>query len=314
MTMNSYFINKLRCPQTRQPLHLSEGALVTADGRLTYPITESGIPLFAQSIHSEDAGKQKKHYDKVANAYIANLGYPHTQEYMAYLDSVFLEQAAGANMEDVAEICCGQGEAFALLNRQIAHGVGVDISPAMLEAARAKYSENENILFVQGDATMLPLADQQFSSVFMLGGIHHVSNRQGLFREIFRILKPGGKFYWREPVSDFFLWKWLRAVVYKFSPMLDAETERPLLWNETVPPLEDIGFNLAEWRTYGFLGFCIFMNSDVLIFNRAFRFIPGIRSITRAAVRLDDWMLHIPGLTRAGLQVVGAAEKRAPVV
>jgi hypothetical protein len=96
--------------------------------------------------------------------------------------------------------------------------------------------------------------------------------------------------------------------------MLDAETERPLLWNETVPPLEDAGFQLAEWRTYGFLGFCFFMNSDVLIFNRAFRFIPGIRSITRAAVRLDDWTLRIPGLTHAGLQVIGVAEKRSPIV
>lgn len=307
--MDSYFVNKLCCPQTGQRLYLSAGTLVTADGGIAYPITESGIPLFAQSVYSEDAGKQREHYDKVANAYIANLGYPHTQEYMAYLDRVFLQQTANADMEDVAEICCGRGEAFALLSRQIVHGIGVDISPAMLEAARSKYSKNKNILFVQGDATMLPLADQQFSSVFMLGGIHHVSNRQGLFREIFRILRPGGKFYWREPVSDFFLWKWLRSAVYKFSPMLDAETERPLLWNETVPPLKDVGFRLTEWRTYGFLGFCFFMNSDVLIFNRAFRFLPAIRSITRAAVRIDDWTLRVPGLTHAGLQVVGVAEK-----
>jgi hypothetical protein len=42
---------------------------------------------------------------------------------------------------------------------------------------------------------------------------------------------------------------------------------------------------LTSWKTYGFLGFCLLMNSDVLIFNRLFRFIPGIRAITRAFAR-----------------------------
>ena len=51
------------------------------------------------------------------------------------------------------------------------------------------------------------------------------------------------------------------------------------------------------------------MNSDVLIFNRLFRFIPGIRGITRAFTRIDDWITSRPGWTRRGLQVVGVAEK-----
>jgi hypothetical protein len=54
------------------------------------------------------------------------------------------------------------------------------------------------------------------------------------------------------------------------------------------------------------------MNSDVLVFNRAFRLIPGIRLITRAAARLDELILRLPGFHSAGLQVVGVAEK--PVV
>ncbi|MGI0134147.1 MAG: class I SAM-dependent methyltransferase, partial [Candidatus Micrarchaeaceae archaeon] len=98
-------------------------------------------------------------------------------------------------------------------------------------------------------------------------------------------------------------------VIYRMSPILDADTERPLLYQETERPLKAAGFRLAEWQTYGFLGFCFFMNSDVLIFNRAFRFIPGIRTITRAATRVDDLMLKLPGLGRAGLQVVGMAKK-----
>ena len=143
----------------------------------------------------------------------------------------------------------------------------------------------------------------------MFGGIHHVSDRDGLFREVFRILKPGGQFHWREPVSDFFLWRGIRALIYRYSPHLDHETERPLLYDETEPPLRRAGFILERWDTCGFLGFCIFMNSDVLVFNRLFRWIPGIRGITTRAARFDDFVLKLPGLSRAGTQVIGSARR-----
>jgi hypothetical protein len=51
------------------------------------------------------------------------------------------------------------------------------------------------------------------------------------------------------------------------------------------------------------------MNSDVLFFNRLFRFVPGIRAITRASTRLDEAALALRGPRRAGLQVVGIAPK-----
>ena len=158
---------------------------------------------------------------------------------------------------------------------------------------------------------MLPLADDSFDSVVMLGGIHHVPDREALFQQVFRVLAPGGSFVWREPVNDFWLWKLLRGIVYRLSPILDHETERPLTYDETVPVLEKAGFTVEQWRTYGFFGFCLFMNSDVLFFNRLFRFIPGIRGITRASARFDDWCTRLPGMQRAGLQVVGKSTKPA---
>jgi hypothetical protein len=51
------------------------------------------------------------------------------------------------------------------------------------------------------------------------------------------------------------------------------------------------------------------MNSDVLIFNRLFRFVPGIRGFTRMMTHVDRMTLSLPGMSRAGLQVVGVAEK-----
>lgn len=301
-------LDLLRCPETGAELAQQSGRLWTTDRNQSYAISPSGIPLFAERFCSADARAQQAHYDAIAKIYVENLAYPHTQEYMAYLDRALFETIMDRPLGAVAEICCGRGEAFQLLGDRVDRGIGVDVSLSMLEAAQ-RDCPGTKFAFVQGDATHLPLASGAFDSVVMLGGIHHVRDRRKLFAEAARILKPGGWFYFREPVSDFLPWRALRAVIYRLSPTLDHETERPLLWRETVPVLAEAGLACERWTTHGFLGFCIFMNSDVLVFNRLFRFLPGIRALTRLATRIDATALRMPGLRRAGLQVVGAARK-----
>lgn len=298
----------LRCPRTGEVLHRNDDSLDNQSGSSSYRISDKGIPLFAEHFLSPEAAIQQDHYDHIADAYTKNLQYPHTQEYMAYMDRVLREEVAAVDFGVCAEVCCGTGEAFALFEGSIATGIGVDISSSMLEKAQESFPDSQ-LMFVQGDATLLPLADDSFDTVAMLGGIHHVPDRKALFEQVFRILKPGGVFIFREPVSDFWLWKFLRAIVYRLSPILDHETERPLLYSETVPVLETAGFTNFTWRTCGFFGFCLFMNSDVLFVNRLFRFIPGIRGITRAFARFDDWCTRRSLLKKAGLQVVGTARK-----
>ena len=309
MQIAEKFLTMLRCPQSGMPLRQGTEGLVSRDGSLRYRISPSGVPLFAERFCTEDAKRQQAHFEKIAGIYIDNLAYPHTQEYAAYLDHAFLDVAADAKLGSTAEICCGSGEAFRLLGNRVGSGLGIDISLSMLEVARRTLPEAGQYCFIQGDATSLPLADSLFDSVFIIGGIHHVNDRQRLFHEVFRILKPGGRFYWREPVSDFFLWRWLRALIYRLSPSLDDKTERPLLYRETVPPLENAGFVLRTWQTYGFFGYCLLMNSDVLVFNRTFRHIPGIRGITRLAAKLDHAITSLNAFRRYGLIVIGMAEK-----
>jgi ubiquinone/menaquinone biosynthesis C-methylase UbiE len=283
---------KLCCPLTHAKLRWYDNKVSSEDGSNTYAITPSGIPLFADEYCSVSAERQRKHYDQsFADNYLENLGYPHTQEYMSYLNSLFSSIVDKEDLGEVAEICCGHGEVISLFGKQLGVGIGVDVSQAMLEKAKITYGDYGNFIFVQGDATMLPLESNSFKSVIILGGIHHVPDREELFKEIFRVLKPGGRFYFREPVSDFFIWRWIRAMIYAISPSLDSETERPLLWKETVPILRKVGFLLKSWKTCGFIGFCFFMNSDVLIFNKGFRFIPGIRSITRFSSKIDEFIL-----------------------
>jgi len=306
--MDDALLPYLICPQTHKKLISTNDVLVSETGEYKYPIYKKSIPLFAQQSCSDDGKIQQQHYDKIAKVYVENLNYPHTQEYSSYLDKAFLNTIDNNKLGVVAEVCCGTGEAFHLLKNKIKFGIGMDISLQMLIHAKKKLPE-KNFYFIQADATLMPLKSNSIDTVLMLGGIHHIPNRKALFSEVSRILKPGGQFVWREPVSDFWVWKFLRDIIYRLSPMLDHQTESPLLYSDTVPVLENNNLTVDQWQTYGFFGFCLFMNSDVLFFNRLFRFIPGIRKLTYASTRLDDWITHRKLFKKSGLQVIGRAIK-----
>ena len=256
--------------------------------------------------NSDIAERQRRHYDRIADLYAANLAYPHTQEYMRYLDGEFLRLLPQGGLGSVVEICCGTGEAYALVADRAEFAIGVDISLQMLKRAQARHPK---LRLVQGDATRLPLREALADTVLIHGGIHHVPDRLALFREVRRILKPGGRFYFHEPVDDFWPWRLIRKAIYRISPSLDHTSEAPLRRESIMAELSAAGLLPVAWNTRGFLGFCLFMNSDVLIFNRAFRYLPGIRALTRAACRFDHWMIGRSALRHSGLIAVGAAER-----
>jgi SAM-dependent methyltransferase len=303
-------LSLLRCPQSGLALRQAGDALVTIDGSRSYPTTASGIPLFGGAGLSPEAEIQQRHYQAIAERYADNLAQEHTREYFAYLDRRFSRLVGPAPLDTVVEICCGAGEAFQLLGPRARLGIGVDVSTAMLERARAAVP-GRGRLFVQGDAVRLPLAGESFDAAFFLGGIHHVNDRAALFAEARRILKPGGRLFWREPVDDFLPWRIARRAIYRTSATLQADTEHPLRQASTTDQLRAAGLALTAWETLGFAGYCVLMNGDVLPINRVWSRIPGSRWITRMAAGFDDAALRLPGLRRAGALVIGSAVRPA---
>ena len=98
--------------------------------------------------------------------------------------------------------------------------------------------------------------------------------------------------------------------IYRVSSLLDEETEQPLRHRDTVPVLRQVGLEPECWQSLGAFGFCLFANTDVLVFNRIFGYLPGIRAIVQGAILCDRLFVSLPGHSGMGLQVVGGARKR----
>jgi arsenite methyltransferase len=74
--------------------------------------------------------------------------------------------------------------------------IGIDFTPAMIEKARANVEKLgfNNVEFRQGDIENMPVAGNSANVVISNCVLNLVPNKDGVFKEIFRVLKPGGHF------------------------------------------------------------------------------------------------------------------------
>ena len=107
----------------------------------------------------------------------------------------------GLSLEGKAllDIGCGSGGiTLHLVERHgAAHATGFDVEQPVIEAARRRAAArrlSDRADFIQAPPGALPFADRSFDVVFSKDALLHVPDKDGLFAEIFRVLKPGGVF------------------------------------------------------------------------------------------------------------------------
>jgi SAM-dependent methyltransferase len=94
------------------------------------------------------------------------------------------------------DLSCGPG-AFSRALAAAAPGalvVGLDISRAMLDVAAQRTAGYTNVVLVRADAHALPFIDGAFTGVNNAGALHAYDDPELVFREIRRVLSPGGHY------------------------------------------------------------------------------------------------------------------------
>jgi ubiquinone/menaquinone biosynthesis C-methylase UbiE len=129
---------------------------------------------------------------------------------------------------------------------------GIDISEGMLETARknAEKLSVKNIVFVQSDLEEIAVPSGVADVLISNCTLNHVADKQKVWNEIYRILKPGGRFiisdiYALEPVPE----EYKNNPAYVAECWAGASTRNEYLETVKSAQLEDVSI-LEESQPY----------------------------------------------------------------
>jgi SAM-dependent methyltransferase len=100
--------------------------------------------------------------------------------------------------EDVLDVGCGAGMDTLVAAQMVGadgYVTGIDMTPDMAAKARRSAAEMglANVTIVDGSAEELPFADAGFDVVISNGVIDLIPDKEAVFSEIARVLRPGGR-------------------------------------------------------------------------------------------------------------------------
>ncbi|HWQ20889.1 MAG TPA: class I SAM-dependent methyltransferase [Methanotrichaceae archaeon] len=132
----------------------------------------------------------KRQFDAQAKSF-SNWSVTRNEEYMqAYFEFIGFEKG-----DELLDVACGTGEFSLFCAKRIKGAHGIDISQGMIELAQKQACSSglANIAFECHDVERIPCAASSFSIVQCRSAFHHMQDYPGVFKEMLRCCRPGGR-------------------------------------------------------------------------------------------------------------------------
>jgi ubiquinone/menaquinone biosynthesis C-methylase UbiE len=193
----------------------------------------------------------------------------------------------------VLDFGCGSGANTALLAGRGAHVWALDISEDLLRLGQRRLAVSGRpgeATFIAGSAHDLPFPDNSVDVVFGIAILHHL-DLDLVSREVRRVLKPGGRAIFQEPVRNSAVIRFVRSLIPYRAPDI-SPYERPL----TDAELRRFAQGFSAWSVRAF----------ALPHVQVGQVLPVVKQYWRALYALDRRVLDaLPWLSRyASIRVI----------
>jgi 2-polyprenyl-3-methyl-5-hydroxy-6-metoxy-1,4-benzoquinol methylase len=208
-----------------------------------------------------------------------------------YASMLRLGNVSGLSVLDAG---CGDGWLSTILAKRGAVVDGFDISPEGVKTAQMRASVNgvaDRCTFATASFYSLPYADESFDAIIGQAILHHLRNKEVAAMELFRIMKPGARAIFVEPLGNSAVLERFRLLV----PVPSAAPEDPTEWKRQFK-YSDIETFAVHLEVQAAEEYQLFSRLDRVLKSRV-----TLDTIARLDRRLLKWM---PFLRRYARSIV----------
>jgi ubiquinone/menaquinone biosynthesis C-methylase UbiE len=110
--------------------------------------------------------------------------------------ALLLEEAEALTPGDALDVGCGTAELASRLASRRWQVYAMDLCEPMLHQALAKLNgARDSVHLTVGDSEHLPFGDRSFDLITCSNSFHHYPHQEAVIREMFRVLRPGGRLF-----------------------------------------------------------------------------------------------------------------------